>query len=104
MANLCCVCGKKIGFMDGYKTMPGTNEAICPLCNGIISSSVDKIWISEDIAEIESVKAEALALIDSKRQELQNPDKLQLYLESKVDERMEFLADKKTKDAVTASI
>ena len=28
MANICCVCGKKIGFMDGYKSIPETNEPV----------------------------------------------------------------------------
>jgi uncharacterized protein YbjQ (UPF0145 family) len=87
----CCVCGRKIGFMDGYKTLPETNEPICSQCLILISPFCDRIWSSHDVSEIESVKAEALALIDSKGQELQKPEKLKDYLEADVSKRIEYL-------------
>lgn len=104
MANLCCVCGKKIGFMDGYKSIPEINEPVCMQCDGLLSSFTDRIWRSEDADEIESVKIEAATFIESKRQALQNPDKLQKYLEYKVTERMGYLKDKMVREEVAASI
>ena len=103
MANLCCVCGKKIGFMDGYKSIPDTNESVCMQCVGLLSSYTDRIWEADDPTEINLVKAEAYDFLNSKRQELQNPDKLQCYFDANAAERMDYLKKQIEREEVEAS-
>ena len=104
MANLCCVCGRKIGFMDGYKSLPETNELVCSRCDGLIAPFSDRIWSSSDREEIESIKEEASAFIDSKTQELEHAEKLQIHLEAKINERLGYLTDQFAREEAAAAI
>lgn len=103
MAKVCCVCGRNIGFMDGYKTLKATNEYVCERCDGLLSDYSGRIWSSSDVDEIDLIKLEADAFIESKKTDLAKSEKLHNLLEEKYNERLDFLNQQKAREVASTA-
>ena len=98
MASYCCVCGRKIGFMDGYTTLSEDNKIICSQCSLLLSDYNDRLWSCTDKEEADRIKQETTDYIHSYCSSLQNPDNLILYFEGKYAERLKYLTPEQTSD------
>ena len=90
MAKQCCVCGKNIGFMEGFKPLDNVNYA-CDKCYSVIDAYMAKLWNVESAEQLEKIKTQAEADIDAKAAELKNPQVLKDYLNNKIAQKTSFV-------------
>ncbi len=91
MANFCSVCGKKIGFSDGYKTLSETGDLICSQCAYLLNEFNNKLWTTNDEEEAKEIKAEAAQYVADTLSYLNKPDNLVMYFNDKYNERIQYL-------------
>ena len=102
MAKQCCVCEKSIGFMEGFKPLDN-DRYVCDKCYSLLDAHLTKLWNVESMDQLDQIRTQAEAAIDSKAAELKNPGILKAYLNSKISQKMSFVKKREEVKEKTAA-